>query len=30
MRGGKDLGVMRVEDFLSRILAENESRGSGE
>ena len=30
MRGGKDLGVMKVEDFLSRILAENESRGSGE
>ena len=30
MRGGKDLGVMMVEDFLSRILAENESRGSGE
>lgn len=30
MRGGKDLGVMRVEDSLSRILAENESRGSGE
>ena len=30
MRGGKDLGVMRVEDFLSRILAENESRVSGE
>ena len=30
MRGGKDLGVMKVEDFLNRILAENESRGSGE
>ncbi|MEI3010947.1 MAG: threonine--tRNA ligase [Sutterella seckii] len=30
MRGGKDLGVMKVEDFLSRILAENESRRSGE
>lgn len=30
MRGGKDLGVMKVEDFLSLILAENESRGSGE
>ena len=30
MRGGKDLGVMKVEDFLSRILAENVCRGSGE
>lgn len=30
MRGGKDLGVMKVEDFLNRILAENESRSSGE
>ena len=30
IRGGKDLGVMKVEDFLNRILAENESRGSGE
>lgn len=30
MRGGKDLGVMKVEDFLARIKAENESRGSVE
>ncbi|WP_295480664.1 threonine--tRNA ligase [uncultured Sutterella sp.] len=30
MRGGKDLGVMKVEDILARIKAEDESRSHAE
>lgn len=30
MRGGKDLGVMKVEDILARIKAEDESRSRAE
>ena len=30
MRGGVDLGVIKVEDFLARVEAESESRGRAE
>lgn len=30
MRGGVDLGVMKLEDFLNRVIAENEQRSRAE